>query len=198
MSWNCRALGRIGWLVVLVLGLSAGEAAAQDRSGAASGAPERRLSLEGAAGFQVYYRGSVLSVGFGFAPTRRLTLVVNAERSYIQDTIEQYSDGYASERGGTELFVSGELRYAFFVKQRVSPYVLGGAGRGVSRPNVNGYFPDENERDIHVFYWGGGMRIPIQPRLDAFVDARVTMALEGSSDYFGVRYPVRAGIAWRF
>jgi hypothetical protein len=42
-----RAVGQVGGLVVLVLGLSAGEAAAQDRTGAASDAPERRLSLEG-------------------------------------------------------------------------------------------------------------------------------------------------------
>ena len=42
------------------------------------------------------------------------------------------------------------------------------------------------------------MRIPVRPRLDAFVDTRLIMAVEAKSDYFGVRYPVRAGIAWRF
>jgi hypothetical protein len=190
-----RALGQFGGLVVLVLGLSVGEATAQD---ARSGEPERRLSVEGAAGLQVYYRGSMQSIGFGFAPTRSLTLVVSAERSYIRDTIEQYADGYGFERGGTEQFVSAELRYAFLPKRRVSPYVVGGTGRGISRPNVNEFFPDKNERNIHVFYWGAGVRIPIQPRLDAFVDGRLIMALEARSDYFGVRYPVRAGLAWRF
>jgi hypothetical protein len=193
-----RAIGQVGGLVVLVLGLSAGEAAAQDRTGAASNAPERRLSLEGAAGLQVYYRGSMQSVAFGFAPTRSLTLLVSAERSYIRDTIERYEDGYAFERGGTEQFVSAELRYAFFLSKRVSPYVLGGTGRGISRPNVNEFFPHNNDRDIHVFYYGAGVRIPVRPRLDAFVDTRFIMALEAKSDYFGVRFPVRAGIAWRF
>jgi hypothetical protein len=193
-----RAIEQVGALAVLVLGLSAGEAVAQDRTGAASDAPERRLSLEGTAGLQVSYRGNVQSVAFGFAPTRSLTLLVSVERSYVRDEVERYEDGYGFERGGTEQFVSGELRYAFFVSKRVSPYVLGGAGYGISRPNVNEFFPDKNERDIHVFYYGAGVRIPLRPRLDAFVDARVIMALEARSEYFGVRLPVHAGIALRF
>jgi hypothetical protein len=193
-----RAIWHLSGLVVMVLALSAAEAAAQDRTSAPSGAPERRLSLEGAAGFQVYYRGSIQSVAFGFAPTRSLTLLVSAERSYVRDEIEQYADGYAFERGGTEQFVSAELRYAFFRNKRISPYVLGGTGRGVSRPNVNEFFPDRHERNIQVLYYGAGARIPVRPRLDAFVDTRIIMAVEAESDYLGVRYPVRAGIAWRF
>jgi hypothetical protein len=192
-----RGIRQVGGLVVLLLGLSAGGAAAQDRAAAVADAPERRMSLEGAAGLQVYYRGSMQSVAFGFAPTRSLTLLVSAERSYVRDTIERYEDGYGFERGGTEQFVSAELRYAFFLKKRVSPYVLGGTGRGISRPTVNEFFPHKNERNIHVVYYGGGVRIPVRPRLDAFVDTRLIMSLEAKSDYFGVRYPVRAGIAWR-
>ncbi len=193
-----RVVGRIGGLVVVVLGLAAGEAAAQGPVGAPSGAPERRLSIEGAAGLQLSYRGSIQSVAFGFAPTRNLTLLVSAERSHVRDEIDQYPDGYGFERGGTEVFVSGQVRYAFFVRKRVSPYVLGGAGRGISRPNVNEFFPDKRERNIHVLYWGGGVRIPVQARLDAFVDARIIMEAEARTDYFGVRLPVRAGLAWRF
>ena len=181
-------IGRVGKLIVLVLSLSAVEAAAQ----------EHRLSLEGAAGFQTYYRGTVQTVAFGFAPTRSLTLLVSATRSSVRDRIQQYDDGYDAERGGTEQFVSGELRYAFLPRRRVSPYVLGGFGGGVSHPSVNELFPDDNERQIHVIYYGGGVRIPVGARLDAFVDARFTMAVEARSDYFSVRYPVRAGVAWRF
>jgi hypothetical protein len=191
-----RAIGGVGGLVVLVLGLSAAEAAAQ--SGSVLGATERRLSLEGAAGPQVYYRGSMQSVAFGFAPTRSLTVLVSAERSYVQDTIDRFEDGYGFERGGTEQFVSGEVRYAFLTRKRVSPYVIGGMGRGISRPNVNEFFPDENDRGIHVLYYGGGVRFPVRPRLDAFIDMRLIMAVEARSDYFAVRMPVRAGIAWRF
>lgn len=193
-----RAISRVSGLALLVLGLSAAEAAPQDQTAAASAAPERRLSLEGAAGLQVYYRGSVQSVAFGFAPTRSLTLLVSLERSYVGDEIEQFQGGSAFERGGTEEFVSAELRYAFLPGKRVSPYVLGGTGRGVSRPNVNEFFPDKSDRNIQVIYDGGGVRIPVRPSIDAFVDARFMMSLEAKSDYFGVRYPVRAGIAWRF
>lgn len=190
-----RAMIRIWVLVAVVAGLSAAETAAQVP---ASAEPDRRLSLEGAAGLQVYYRGDMQSVAFGFAPARKLTLLISAERSFVRDEIEMYDDGYAFERGGTEQFVSGELRYAFFTDRRVSPYVLGGAGFGVSRPSVNEFFPDRNDRSIHVFYYGVGVRIPIRPRLDAFVDTRFIMAVEAKTDYFGVRYPVRAGLAWRF
>jgi hypothetical protein len=191
-------IGRTGGLVILVLGLSAAAASAQDRPGAAPVGPKLRFSLDGAAGFQVYYRGSMQSISFGIAPTRSLTLLVSAERSYISDTIELYEDGYSSERGGTEQFVGAELRYAFFPSKRVSPYVLGGTGRGISRPNVNEFFPDKKMRGIQVLYYGGGVRIPVRSRLDAFVDARLMMAVEAKSDYFGVRLPVRAGVAWRF
>ena len=191
-----RVLGQLGGLVVAVLGLSAAGAAAQDRP--ASDASERRLSLEGAAGLQVYYRGNTQSVALGFAPTRSLTLLVSAQRSYVRDTIERFENGFAFERGGTEQIVSGEVRYAFFVRRRVSPYVLGGAGRGISQPNVNKFFPHKSDRQIHVLYYGGGARIPLRPQLDAFVDARLMMALEARSDFFAVRFPVRAGVAWRF
>jgi hypothetical protein len=40
--------------------------------------------------------------------------------------------------------------------------------------------------------------MPLQPRVDAFVDLRLMMLVEGESDYFAVRMPVRAGVAWRF
>src|SRR5262245_58581462 len=138
-----RAIWRVSGLVVLVLGLAAAEAAPQDRTAAASGVSQRRLSVEGAAGLQVYYRGSMQSVAFGFAPTRKFSLLVSLERSHVRDEIEQFEDGYAFERGGTEEFVSAELRYAFLPRKRASPYVLGGAGRGRSRPNVNEFFPDK-------------------------------------------------------
>ena len=191
-------IGRATGLAIVVLGLSAPAASAQDRLGGAPAAPKPRFSLEGAAGLQVYYVGSMQSIAFGFAPNRNMMLLVSAERSYVADKIELYPDGYASERGGTEQFVSAEFRYAFFSSKRVSPYVLGGTGHGISRPNVNEFFPDKKQRGIQVLYYGGGLRIPVQPRLDAFVDARIIVGMEAKSDYFGVRFPVRAGVAWRF
>jgi hypothetical protein len=191
-----RGIERVSGLVILVVGLSAAGASAQDGPSAASVQP--RFSLEGAAGLQVYYSGSMQSISFGFALTRSLTLLVSAERSHVADEIERHVDGYSSERGGTEQVVNAEVRYAFLTSKRVSPYVVGGAGRGLSLPNVNEFFPDEKERSIQVVYYGGGVRIPLRSRLDAFVDARIMVAAEAKSDYFGVRYPVRAGVAWRF
>jgi hypothetical protein len=192
-----RTTGRVGGLVGLALGLFAAAAAAQERT-PAPGSAEPRLSLEGAAGLHVSYRGSMQSVAFGFAPTRSLTLLLNLARSYVRDEIDFYEDGYAIERGGTETFVSGELRYAFLARARVAPFVLGGFGRGRWKANVSEFFPEVLERDIHVVYYGGGVRIPVRPWLDAVVDARFIMALEAASDYFAVRFPVRAGVAWRF
>lgn len=191
-------IGRVGGLVVLLVALSVGKAAAQDPPATSSGPTERRLSLEGAGGVQISYRGSLQSAAFGFAPTRSLTILMSVERSYVRDEIDQYENGYDFERGGTELFVTGGVRYAFLASKRVSPYVSGGMGRGISRPNVNEFFPDKKERNIHVIFYGGGVRIPVRPWLDAFVDARIIMEVEARSDFFAVRLPVRAGVAWRF
>lgn len=191
-----RLIRHAGLLVVLVLGVQASAARAQE--GAQTTAPEPRWTVEGAAGLQVYYDGSAQSVAFGFSPNRSLTVLVSAERTHIQDRVALYEYGYSAERGGTEQFVTGGVRYAFLTRRRVSPYVLGGIGRGISHPNVNEFFPDRKERNIHVLYYGGGVRIPVGPRFDAFVDARFIMSAEAATDYFGVRMPVRAGIAWRF
>ncbi len=191
-----RGIGRGGGLIVLGLALAAPGADAQERTGPPL--PDRRLSLEAAAGPQVSYVGSTFSAAFGFAPVRRLTLLASVERSHIRDEINQYADGYSFERGGTEVFVSGELRYTFLADRRVSPYVVGGAGRGISRPSVNQFFPRPNERHIQVLFYGAGVRMPLGQRFDLFADARFLLAVEASSDFLGVRFPVRGGIAWRF
>jgi hypothetical protein len=193
-----RVIMGAGGLLIGVLGLSTAAASAQEPVGSAAESRVPRFSVEGAAGLQVHYSGSMQSIAFGFAPTRSLTLLVSAERSHVADRIEFYADGYASERGGTEQFLSAEVRYAFLPSKRMSPYVVGGTGRGISRPNVNEFFPDKKERSIQVLYYGGGVRIPVRSRLDAFVDGRIIVAMEAKSDYFGVRFPVRAGIACRF
>ena len=189
-----RVVVRIGGLVMLVLVLSAAAASAQD---AAGGAPQLRWSIEGAAGVQLDYTGTIQSVAFGFAPTRSLTLLIGAERSRTEDEIEFYPDGYASERGGLVEFVSAELRYAFFANKRVSPYAVVGAGGGVERPNVNEFFPHGVDRKIVVIYYGAGARIPIHRRLDAFADWRLIITGDDASE-MAVLGPLRAGIAFRF
>jgi hypothetical protein len=188
-----RVVVRIGAPVMLVLVLSAAAASAQD----AAGGPQLRWSIEGAAGMQLDYTGTIQSVAFGFAPTRSLTLLIGAERSRTEDEIEFYPDGYASERGGLVEFVSAELRYAFFPNRRVSPYAVVGAGGGVERPNVNEFFPHGVDRNIVAIYYGAGARIPIHRRLDAFADWRLIVTGDDAAE-MAVLGPLRAGIAFRF
>ena len=184
---------RICGLAMLML-LHSAAASAQD---AAGGAPRLRWSVEGAAGVQLDYTGTIQSIAIGFAPTRSLTLLISAERSRTEDEIEFYSDGYASERGGLVEFVSAELRYAFFASKRVSPYAVVGAGGGVERPNVNEFFPYGVDRKIVAIYYGAGARIPLHRRLDAFVDWRLIIMGDDAAE-MAVLGPLRSGIAFRF
>jgi len=190
-----RVVVRIGGLVTIVLlVLSAAAASAQD---AAGGTPQLRWSIEGAAGVQLHYTGTIRSVAVGFAPTRRLTLLIGAERSRTDDEIQVYTDCYRCERGGLVEFVSAEVRFAFFANERVSPYAVAGIGGGVERPNVNEFFPHGIDRNIVVLYYGGGARIPIHRRLDAFADWRLIITGDNAAE-MAVLGPLRAGIAFRF
>jgi hypothetical protein len=190
-----RVVLLIAGQMTLVLVLSAAAASAQDAAGTPPSQP--RWSIEGAAGVQLAYTGTIQSVAFGFAPTRSLTLLVGAERSRTEDKIEFYPDGYASERGGRVEFVSAELRYAFFANLRVSPYVVAGGGRGVERPNVNEIFPYGVERAIVVVYYGAGARIPLHRRLDVFADWRMIVTGDDAAE-MAVLGPLRSGVAVRF
>jgi hypothetical protein len=70
-------------------------------------------------------------VAFGIAPSRSLTVLLHLTRSYVRDELEFYDDGYSIERGGTDTVLSGEVRYAFLPRRRLSPFVLGvGASHG--------------------------------------------------------------------
>ena len=189
-----RRIVRIGGLVMVVLVLSVAAASAQNARG---GMQQLRWNIEGAAGVQLQYTGTIQSVAFGFAPTRTLTLLIGAERSRTEDEIEFYPDGYAAERGGLVEFVSAELRYAFFARKRISPYAVVGTGRGVERPNVNEFFPYGGDRKIVAIYYGAGARVPIHRRLDAFADWRLIVTGDDAAE-MAVLGPLRAGIAFRF
>jgi hypothetical protein len=182
-----KQIARVAALGVLLLGAPASVALAQTR-----------WNVEGLAGLQLHYKGGVQSLALGFNPTRSLTLFAQVERSNVDDRMRQYADGDSAERGSADRFVGGGIRYAFFTRRSVSPYVLIGGGRGTSRPNVSERFPDIRERDIAVVFYGAGARIPIRPWLDAVIDTRLVMAGEAVSDYFGVRMAARGGLAVRF
>ena len=138
-------IDRVGGLIVLVLGLSAAEAPAQERQGAASAAPERRLSLEGGGGVPDPLPRQRAN------GRRRVCADAQPDTARRRDAVVQCttassnaSTGTTSERGGTEQFVSGQVRYAFLPRRRVSPYVLGGFGRSAFlHGSVNEFFPDE-------------------------------------------------------
>jgi hypothetical protein len=189
-----RGVVRAAGLATIVLVGSAAAAAAQDTAG---NAPRLRWSGEAAAGVQLLYTGTVQSVAVGFAPTRSLTVLLGAERSRTEDKIRIYPDGYSAERGGLVEFVSAEVRYAFLANRRVAPYVVGGIGRGVERPNVNELFPYGVDRNMVAVYYGGGARIPIHRRLDTFVDWRLIIMGDDAAE-MAVVGPVRAGISVRF
>ena len=191
---------RAAALVFSMLGLSAPAASAQSPVAPAAQATPR-FSVEAAVGPQIDYNGSMQSVAVGFSPARGLTLLLNAERSHIRDEVTQYPDGYSASRGGTTRFVSAEVRYAFFANKRVAPYAVIGTGRGTFRQNVSERFPDAEKQTIDAFYCGPGVRIRVQRRLDAFVDARLitqVITTGGNRAEGGFFMPLRAGVALRF
>ena len=89
-----------------------------------------------------------------------------------------------------------ELRAALRGGNRVSPYVLGGFGAGVSRPNVNDTFPDPVTNNVRAFFFGGGISVPLRQRIHVFADARMIVGAE-AGELLAIA-PARAGIAWRF
>jgi hypothetical protein len=185
-----QGVAQIGGLVMLGLLLSVAGASAQD---AAGGPPRLRWSIEGAAGVQLDYGGTIQSVAFGFAPSRSLTVLIGAERSRTDgDDRQGYPHGYASERVE---FVRAEVRFSFFTKWRVSPYAVVGGGGGVERHNKE-FFP-HGDKFVVVICSGGGARIPIHRRLDAFVDWRLIVTMDEDSEMGGLE-PLRAGLAFRF
>ncbi len=153
-----------------------------------------RLSLQVAAGptLTLVGGGNVLSAAFGYSPASRLELLVNVERNHVP--FQMYG---SSTRGGTMTFVSGEVRLALLPTDRVAPFVMAGAGRGASRPNVNTAFPDRVTNDLRVLYIGGGVRVPLRRGFSLLADARCMLGLEGYDGVLGI-WPVRAGVAWRF
>ena len=174
-------------VLMVVCLLSAGAPAA-----AAAQSGEGGFSVQGAAGTHLNVGGNHQSVSVGFAPNGRLDFLISAERSHLPTE----TTGVGATRGGTATFVSGEVRVSPFTLNRISPYVLASAGRGISRPNVNDLFPDPVTNDTWLVFFGGGVRVPMTTRLSAFADLRA--GIQGERDTIGLLVPVRAGLAWRF
>jgi hypothetical protein len=159
--------------------------------------PLGRFTFQAAAGPLIKSGGHTVSAGVGFSPISRIDLAVNVARDHIPFRREVTSDSSSMTRGGTLAYVSGEIRASIMPPHRVSPYVFGGIGAGVSQPNVNSNFPIAVENKLRVVYAGAGLRIPISRGLSIFGDGRVMLGMEDNDGLLGM-WPVRAGLTWRF
>lgn len=160
--------------------------------------PDVGVFVQGAAGSHLSDGGDTRSAGLGLSFGKRFAVVVNAERSHVPTDVTFYDDGYAATRGGTIVFVSGEFRYVPITYKRLSPYVLIGAGRGRSRPNVNEFFPNRVEHDVMLVFPGFGARVRLAEHLDAFGDLRMMFVSRVGEPDAGMIGPIRGGLAWRF
>lgn len=176
-------------VVVLVLVLLPGMAGAQSF--------DRPFSVQAAAGPTVVDAGHHVSAAIGFAPSSRVTFLLDVQRTQISSRVTRRENYVSKFRGGTLTAVSGEVRVALWPADRVTPFVLAGIGVGVARPTVNADFPDPAENDARFVFFGGGVQVPLGTRFSVFGDARMLIGNEGR-DGLLVMYPVRAGVAWRF
>jgi hypothetical protein len=156
-----------------------------------------RFSVQAGGGPTLRDSGNVVAAAIGFAPASRVEILFNVERDHLPTRVEQFDNVTSVTRGGTLTYASGELRVSFLPPDRVSPFVLAGAGAGRSRLNVNEHFPSPVENDLQVLYFGGGVRVPLGDRVSLFGDVRIVAGAEGGDGLIAL-YPVRAGLLWRF
>jgi hypothetical protein len=162
-----------------------------------STAGAQSLVLQGAAGATLIDSGYSLAAGIGFTPNSRLTVLFDVERTHLSSRFSgDGRGGGAAFRGGTITFAAAELRASLFPRERVTPYVLGGLGAGVSRPNVNERFPNPVTNNVRVFFGGGGIHVPLGERISVFGDVRMVIGAEAGELLAMV--PLRGGVAWRF
>ncbi len=136
--------------------------------------------------------GNSLSAGVGFTPTPRLTLTASVQR----DHLNYRSDEFFSFRGGTVTTVAGDVRFNVAPGQRVSPYILGGMGWGISRPNTAGQFTSRVTNRAQTAFVGAGLEVAVAPRISIVGDARFVLVAERTD--IGGMIPVRLGVAYRF
>lgn len=153
---------------------------------------DNKFSLQGSVGPTMIDGGHSLSAGVGYSPTPKLTFVLSAER----DHLNYRDDGFSRFRGGTMLFVGGEVRFEPLAGKAVSPFVTAGLGAGVGRPNVAPGFENRVTNSVRTQFVGGGVNVPIGHDLSVVAEARFMLVHE--RDSVAGLFPVRAGIAWRF
>jgi hypothetical protein len=158
------------------------------------------VSVQGALGSHIGDGGDAqsLSLGVWFGERERFGVVVNVERSYVPAEVTFIDGGYSARRGATTRFISGEFRYVPITYKGISPYVLAVVGRGVSRPNVNQFFPDRVTHTVTLQGPGFGVRVLVTEHLSAFADLRFMFQNRRGEPDAGGFGPLRGGLAWRF
>jgi hypothetical protein len=156
------------------------------------------VSVQGAIGSHIGDGGDAQSLSLGVWFGERFGVVVNAERSYVSTEVTFFEGGYSASRGATTRFISGEFHYLPVTYKRISPYVIAGIGRGVSRPNVNEFFPDRVTHTVTLQFPGFGVRVLVTKHLSAFADMRFMFQSRRGEPDAGGFGPVRGGLAWRF
>jgi len=164
-----------------------------------STASAQSLVVQGSAGPTVTDAGYSLAAGIGWSPNSRLTVLIGVERTHLSSrvTTDSRENVASAFRGGTVTFAAAEVRATLLRRDRVSPYVLGGFGAGVSRPNVNEIFPNRVTNHARVLFVGGGLHVPLRGQLSVFGDVRMVFGAEGNEGLVAYA-PVRAGVAWHF
>lgn len=153
--------------------------------------------VQGSAGPTLSDRGYSLAGGAGWSPWSRVIVSVNVDRIHLASRLTTDARGFTSGfRGSTLTLGTAELQVSLFARDRVTPYVLAGYAAGVSRPTVNGTFPDRVTNEVYAVFAGAGLQVPLQRRLSVFADAR--MLLGGEANETLVVTPLRVGMSWRF
>ena len=155
------------------------------------------FELYGSAGPTVTDTGNSIAVGVGVSPTSRITLGFAFERTHLSGRTSTFEGGSSAFRGGTFQVGTAELRFGPFARDGVRPYGLVGVAAGVSRPNVNEQFTSRISNSVRAVFFGGGVQIPLNGRLGAFVETRPMLGIEGDDGILAI-VPIRAGMAFRF
>jgi hypothetical protein len=141
--------------------------------------------------------GPHLSLGAGVSPWRRVSFLIDVERTHRASQLQTDARGNVfGFRGGTATLAVPQVRFNVFDPDRVGPYGIVGVAAGVSRLNVTEEFPERVSNDVRALALGGGLHVPLRERISLFVDGRILVGSE-ANEIFALA-PIRAGLAWRF
>lgn len=156
------------------------------------------VTLHGAGGPTLSDEGYSFAAGIGLLPTPRLMVMANVDTTRLLFRHDEFPGGASHFRGGTFVLASAELRLYARGHDRISPYGLAGFAVGRSWPTVNEEFPTAAASNVRAPFAGGGIHLPLAPRVTFFADLRLTLVVGAESDDVHALAPLRAGLSWRF